>query len=1236
MQVQAVVLHASGKTATNNRQGKVSNQALYFVHLSMEPPIIDLTQDDYEVAMDSRDKESLSPATRFSASRFQLQSSHSLIQQATGSARSDTRPSSRSSEPLTSISSSSSTSRPSMGHQNSTPAKTAKFNHPHQLAGHDQPRALLSSRASPSSSRLPFRDSPTPSKRANMSDSAAVHTPLKTSWNVGKLERALADLTKDVDRNHAKLVQYSLKTAAFHKPRERRHLSASADLADLKSPILANDAKQTDTMKVQLKVYRDNISSRVNAGKKKMAYGVTCIKSNRDRVPRYRFHHIEVSRNILSPNTNLKFIPHLRDMKENEEERYRRWIMELDTLDVQSGFSATSSNRAEKAIKMLKDEVMIELSLYIDRWTAKLGLENCTKSTLARWIAENGSSSSLTPQQKSSIINRHRDEFFAPQAMYFAKIFTEAFDNIWEHTDLTLEDLLVHDETVESVVENKKLVKDGESETEEHGMEQLMKTVHTNLESYTILGCLYCYTHSCEHGYHDKDNRRAAFGAELVGGFGELMRQNLADYLANPQPAGESVPCRSKCYLEYLDGNRHFEVTPWSEDELMLLRGLYIALAATNLPLPCLVSSLVGRFCWEVYREIKQLGLQDRGPVHKLAKAETAPPKMKAIPWYDRRRKELKQDWQEHLLVHEFTRREVKDPCHHDGPCDKECPCVEAKLLCDRFCRCTVENCVYKFTGCACHANGKTCTQQRKEGRPCICVQLNRECDPGLCTGCGALERADPRNAHDAELHATGCQNVALQGKVPKAVLLGESQIPGCGYGLFAAEDISQDEFVIEYLGELISHDEGVRREARRGDVFDEQNHSSYLFTLLDVEGIWVDAAIYGNLSRYINHASEADKIGKKQVNIVPQILYVNGDFRIKFRALRDIKAGEELFFNYGENFPNLTKKLLDSKSGEATQTKRGGRGGGGVGGGRGSRGGRGRGGRGGRGRGGIKLNAETKRAPVAVSMDYDEDVNTSVESAAYDEQDDEEDDDFNPVGGLSAKRGGVALGVRGGARKRKRDTSLAEDSVETDSPPPRGVGSRGGRVSRFRGSRGGSVRGTRGGARGGGRGGKRAAQAQGESTTTTAAFALDEQSTSISKGVTTATATRSTSTADARQEPPHAILGTPSSRAGRFKRRRHNDEENDGDPDFKGAIARSGASQRSPSLRRRSTRPRHIPDSDGEEQEPVSLAGRGGVVTPTHARWSGSDEGSAYGSSPLDRSQRKRQRPARYRDSEE
>ncbi|KUI60491.1 Histone-lysine N-methyltransferase EZH2 [Cytospora mali] len=1032
--------------------------------------------------------------------------------------------------------------------------------------------------AAPSTTPPPNHDAG--SFQISKPNTPSVQTPRKKEWTVDKLEHSLFDLTKELDWNHFKLVNHSLRTAASQKSPSRRHLSSNADLADLKLPVLPYEGSQEGTMKVQLKQHGKEMA-RANAGKKKMAYEVICIKSDKDRVPEYKFHHVEISRNILTPNTMLKFVPHLRDMKENEEESYTRWIKELEAMDAQSGFNVTSLNRGEKMRKRLREEIAADISLYIDRWIVRLGLENCSKSTLVRYMATQlEHNDKMTPQQKNSIINRLSDDASSPRATKTAKMFTDAFNNLWRHTELTLKDVLAHDETVEAVVDNKKLVKDEKPEAKAKGAEQLLEMVESNLLSYTILGCLYCYSHSCEHGEYDRENQRRSLGVDLIGRFGGLMRQNIAKSLAEGKTSAEkSSHCRNECYYMYRSGNSHAEVEPWSDDEVALLRGLYAASAASpnlQVSLPCLVSTLLGRLCWDVFRKQQELELNRPESLHKLATPDIDPPKVKALAWYDRHRKELKQDWQEHLNAHEFTRREIKDPCNHSGPCGKGCPCVDAKLLCERFCRCTAENCAYKFTGCACKADGKTCLQTKKEGKPCICVQLNRECDPVLCQGCGAFDRADPKNARDADLHSWGCQNVALQRGASKSVLLGESQIEGCGYGLFTAEDIPQDDFVIEYLGELISHDEGVRREARRGDVFDDSKHSSYLFTLLDYEGIWVDAAIYGNLSRYINHASELDKVGKKLVNIVPQILFVNGDYRIKFKALRDIKAGEELFFNYGENFPNLTKKLLDSKDGEGRTKRGGGRGRG--------RGGRGRGGRG-RGRGGIRFSTETKRAPPIPSFDEPEDE-SMVENMHMEEQDTDDDEEFRPGRHYRARRGGTGVGGRGG-RKRKRQPSPDPDS---DTPPPP------------RSTRGGRVRGRgRGGHRGGGRGGRRKANV--DSTTTTAAFALDGTDESSSNGTASLIEAAPTMTT-------HAILGTPSSRAGRRKRRLFTSGD-DSDADFKTALPRSGNNQHSPSLRRRT---RQVPDSDDEMMDYD--------YGENYSAREGTDD---LGSSPLGRSQRKR-----------
>lgn len=62
-----------------------------------------------------------------------------------------------------------------------------------------------------------------------------------------------------------------------------------------------------------------------------------------------------------------------------------------------------------------------------------------------------------------------------------------------------------------------------------------------------------------------------------------------------------------------------------------------------------------------------------------------------------------------------------------------------------------------------------------------------------------------------------------------------------------------------------------------------------------------IDAAKQGNKTRFINHAG-SEQTGQ---NCSAKVLFVNGEHRIKFLALRDIKVGEELLFNYGKKFGN-------------------------------------------------------------------------------------------------------------------------------------------------------------------------------------------------------------------------------------------------------------------------------------------------------------------------------------------
>ncbi|KAM0442444.1 hypothetical protein ACHAQK_004137 [Fusarium lateritium] len=690
-------------------------------------------------------------------------------------------------------------------------------------------------------------------------------TPRKPEWDVAAIAQKLTHFRQDIKDGHNRMTSYIIEST---KPQERRVLTGNSLFDSLTSKPVP--AKKGETMRIKSKEH-----TKLKNNKREDHYSIVRIKTDEERVPRYRFHHVEIKKNILTPNTMLTFVPHLRDLETSEENKYNVWLQELEDIDRKSGFKPMS--REEKVRITVRSEFASTVLLYLESWLDKLSLPGCNKSTLIRYMASREPDDAITPRQKSDILNSHRpaESTTPPEANRAADMFTEAFHRVFHqgqppNKQIELRDVLLLDESVDSIMETKPTAKDGSSTQNENELE----AVEYWLGTYSILGCLVCFSHSCEHGEYDAQNckRTLSIVPRLSETLKRRQRNTSAEAGMSHGLTSSSQPCRRNCYRL---SPRPVAVSiqpPWKEEDHYVLRCIVAAADHSQVKRDtfCMVAQLLDRDCSGVFNEHERLNLSLPAP-----EPATKLP-IRTISWYDRFKKTLIGDWETHTHTHEHQRRELSEPC------------------------------------CACHSQGKTCLSRQKD-RPCICVQLNRECDPDVCGRCGVLERADPENMDDEVLHSTGCQNCALQRSQSKSLALGQSQLEGVGYGLFTVEPIAQDDFIIEYVGELITHDEGVRREARRGDVFDEASNISYVFTLLDYEGIWVDAATYGNLSRYINHASESDKRG---CNITPRILYVNGEYRIKFTAMRDIGVGEELFFNYGENFPNLTKKLLDHKVG--------------------------------------------------------------------------------------------------------------------------------------------------------------------------------------------------------------------------------------------------------------------------------------------------------------------------------
>jgi SET domain-containing protein len=104
---------------------------------------------------------------------------------------------------------------------------------------------------------------------------------------------------------------------------------------------------------------------------------------------------------------------------------------------------------------------------------------------------------------------------------------------------------------------------------------------------------------------------------------------------------------------------------------------------------------------------------------------------------------------------------------------------------------------------------------------------------------------------------------------------VGKSRI--AGKGLFTAQAIKKGTRILQYIGEKITKAESAKRLAQ-GNV--------YVFAFNDY---WdIDGRVLRNKARYINHSCDPNC----EVHMTSRTIWIV--------ALRDIKTGEELTFNYG------------------------------------------------------------------------------------------------------------------------------------------------------------------------------------------------------------------------------------------------------------------------------------------------------------------------------------------------
>jgi uncharacterized protein len=111
-------------------------------------------------------------------------------------------------------------------------------------------------------------------------------------------------------------------------------------------------------------------------------------------------------------------------------------------------------------------------------------------------------------------------------------------------------------------------------------------------------------------------------------------------------------------------------------------------------------------------------------------------------------------------------------------------------------------------------------------------------------------------------------------------VRVGPSRI--AGQGLFAEQDIQQGTKILRSIGERITHEESERRLAAG---------NAYIFGLDERSAL--DGSTPKNTARYINHSCEPNCHTEQFGRIIWIV------------AIRDMRAGEELTYNYGYEINN-------------------------------------------------------------------------------------------------------------------------------------------------------------------------------------------------------------------------------------------------------------------------------------------------------------------------------------------
>lgn len=159
----------------------------------------------------------------------------------------------------------------------------------------------------------------------------------------------------------------------------------------------------------------------------------------------------------------------------------------------------------------------------------------------------------------------------------------------------------------------------------------------------------------------------------------------------------------------------------------------------------------------------------------------------------------------------------------------------------------------------------------------------------GINYACGedseCINRATKMECVDQDCNCgDGCQNQRFQRQEYASVAVIKTEKKG--FGLRAETSLQTNDFIFEYIGEVINEPTFRRRMVQ----YDQEGIKHFYFMSL-TKSEFVDATRKGNLGRFCNHSCNPNCYVDKWV--------VGNKLRMGIFAIREIQAGEELVFNY-------------------------------------------------------------------------------------------------------------------------------------------------------------------------------------------------------------------------------------------------------------------------------------------------------------------------------------------------